>query len=324
MRASPVCLVTGCAGFVGRHIARCFADAGYAVVGVGHGPGAGGACGVGQFVTSDLNVDVVAGVCRYHQPTVCVHAAGPASVRGSMEDPAGDFRRSIEPWLAVLEGVRQAAPTCHVILLSSAAVYGLPEVDPVDESQPRRPVSPYGYHKCTCEALAEEYSRVHGLRVSVVRLFNVYGAGQRHRLLWDLCRKLGESTDEVVELFGRGDEARDFIHVSDVAGAILRIAEAHSRPPTVYNVGSGRSVTVRDFARGILQHWPSGFTVRFNGKVLAPGAARIRADITRLVELGFEGGVALETGVADYVDWFCSLPARALQRANEPTAAVKA
>jgi len=317
MCASPICLVTGCAGFVGRHVAGRFAESGYMVVGVGHGPDPGEGWGIRQFFPAEVTADVVVDLCRRHPPTVCVHAAGPAAIRDSMEDPAGDFRRNTEPWLAVLEGVRQAAPTCHLILISSAAVYGLPEIDPVDESQPCRPVSAYGYHKRICEILAEEYTRLHGLGVSIARLFNVYGPGLRRHLLWDICRRAVRDNDGVVELFGQGDEERDFIHVSDAASAILRIGEAVHRKPTVYNVGGGRSVAVCEVACQLAQHWPVPFEVRFNKRLRAPGAPGIRADINRLRRLGFEVRLPLEVGVAGYAEWFCNLLAAAGQESKE-------
>ena len=97
-------------------------------------------------------------------------------------------------------------------------------------------MSPYGLHKHMAEELCEYYNRIHGYRIRSIRIFSAYGNGLRKQLLWDIYQKY-QNTGRI-ELFGTGEETRDFIHVSDIVRAIELIL-AYDGPENVINVANG-------------------------------------------------------------------------------------
>jgi UDP-glucose 4-epimerase len=225
-------------------------------------------------------------------------------VAESVIDPRGDFERSVPVWRAVLEAAVAEAPDCHVVLASSAAVYDPSLGGAVSEESDCRPGSPYGVHKLECEQLGQEFSRSHGLRVSVARVFNVYGPWMRRQVLWDWCRRAWGSAEGLVRALGSADASRDFIQVSDVAEAILRIAEAPGEGPGVFNVGSGKAVRVGELADLFVEHWPQPVAVAFEQKEAAHSHSSMFADVSRLRRLGFQASVPLADGVREYISWF--------------------
>jgi UDP-glucose 4-epimerase len=186
-----------------------------------------------------------------YQPDALINCAGPADVAAAFRDPIGDFLTSVQTWGNILEATRLSKFRPHLVFVSSAAVYGQPEVLPIDEATRVSPLSPYGFHKLACESLGLEYSRCFGLDVSAVRVFSTYGVDQQRLLIWELCRQLllGETG---LRLKGTGEELRDYLHVDDLASAILSVAEIAPASFQVINAGSGTSVSTRDLAELLL------------------------------------------------------------------------
>ena len=106
-------------------------------------------------------------------------------------------------------------PKAQLIYPSSPAVQGEHTNTPIKEDYVGKPASPYGYHKKIVEDLCQSYSEKYSLKISVVRLFSVYGNGLKKQLLWDAYNKIRYSSKEV-EFWGTGEETRDFIHIEDV------------------------------------------------------------------------------------------------------------
>ena len=123
----------------------------------------------------------------------------------------------------LLETLRTYLPSCRFVFLSSAAVYGNPQQLPSPRRSPCHPISPYGYHKYICEMLCREYGSIYSIKSSVLRIFSAYGERLRKQVIFDLCRKFSDPALKTVEVYGTGDETRDFIHARDIAQAIDRI-----------------------------------------------------------------------------------------------------
>jgi UDP-glucose 4-epimerase len=217
-------LVTGAGGFLGSHISYYLGKSGYQVAAVGRFnatsaidtlyPNLLKLCGM-----TLPDARFVAAVSEF-KPDLVVHCAGTASVGDSVHDPYGDFQRTVDVCAFTLETLRTCSPGIHFCLLSSAAVYGNPLHLPISEHDQCKPVSSYGYHKLLCEILADEYAKLHGLKVTVLRVFSAYGERLRKQLIHDLCYKFLLDESPYVELFGSGEESRDFIHAVDVARSI--------------------------------------------------------------------------------------------------------
>ncbi len=294
-------LVTGAAGFIGRHLARALAREGWQVHGIGHGGWPAEewrTWGLSQWVGAHVApgaLDSWGGT-----PGLVVHCAGGASVGLSMQRPGEDFERTVASTAAVLDYVRRRAPDAAVVVPSSAAVYGSTGNAPAAESRPPRPESVYGFHKLMAEQLCAEYGRFHGTRTAAVRLFSVYGPGLRKQLLWDACGKLsrGERT-----FFGSGGEARDWVHVEDAARLLVQAASRASAGGFVVNGGSGEAVTVRE----IVEQAAAALGVAgplFSGAPRPGDPDRLVADPRVGRDLGWRPRTNWRDGVREYCAWF--------------------
>ena len=139
-----------------------------------------------------------------------------------------------------------------LIYLSSAAVYGNPVKLPIPEDHPVNPVSPYGLSKWLGELVVGHFGSVYGLRYVVLRLFNVYGPGQNPSYAGVVAGFLERALrGEPLVIYGDGEQTRDFIYVDDVSEAILKIIEDNAFDNEVYNVGTGKPVTVKTLAETV-------------------------------------------------------------------------
>lgn len=300
-------LVTGAYGFIGRHVARALAAEGQTVIGLGHGAWSREqwrSWGISEWHAADMTLNNL--ITHAGLPGAVVHCAGGGSVGFSVTHPHQDFQRTVATTAALLEFVRLYAPDAAVVYPSSAAVYGNAQRLPIPETEPLRPVSPYGVHKQMAEQLCTLYTRHFGIKVAIVRLFSVYGNGLRKQLLWDACSKLRRGD---AEFLGTGAEQRDWLHVEDGA-ALLTLARGHaSTDCPVLNGGTGTGVSVSQIIREILNALGTGTAAKFTGQVREVDPPSYVADVGRATGWGWKPRKPWREGVREYVDWF---------RANEP------
>jgi UDP-glucose 4-epimerase len=295
-------LVTGAAGFLGRYIVSHFHREGWRVIGVDD-------VSVGrvqfeegvEFYSLRLPNPALGELLAETKPTVCVHAAGCASVGLSLDDPGADFRGNTVLTFELLEALRKHAPACRFILLSSAAIYGNPEILPVSEGHPPSPLSPYGFHKLHCEMLCVEYSRFFNLPTASVRIFSAYGAGLKRQVIWDICDRI--LTKGRLPLHGTGHESRDFIHAKDIARAVEVVAAGAPAIGEVYNVATGREVTIAELAHLLLTELAPDLQPEFDGQATPGNPLNWRADIGKLTALGFVPEISLEDGLLEVARW---------------------
>ena len=304
MRAK-VALVTGAAGFIGRHACRCLAGQGWIVHGLGHGrlsPAMRKRWGISRWQSSDVTLLALRRLRV--RPEAIIHCAGGNSVGYSLEHPAEDFHRNVTSLLQVLEYARLAAPNARVIYPSSAAVYGDAPDGPLPETAPPHPVSPYGVHKWMAEELCRSYAVHHGVSVAVVRLFSVYGPGLRRQLWWDACRKAGKGQGTFA---GTGKETRDWLHVEDAASLLgAAIARASGECPIV-NGGSGAGVTIETIVRALFRGLDVDEPPCFSGERRSGDPPHYCADTRRASEWGWSPTHRWEEGLSAYVEWFRGL-----------------
>jgi UDP-glucose 4-epimerase len=295
-------LITGVAGFLGRHTAARFAREGWRVVGIDdvapeNAPG--DRCAL--YVRMSLPQPELGDLLREEQPETLVHCAGRASVPLSMQDPAGDYFANGVLTFEILEALRREAKGCRMIYLSSAAVYGNPERLPVREVDPVLPLSPYGYHKRIGELVCEEYSRIYGIPATVVRIFSAYGPGLRRQVVWDIFRRL--LSGEKLRLHGTGKESRDFVHAADVSRGLELFAREKDKGYAVYNLGSGRETSIAELAQIAARVMEADCAVEFDGEAALGQPVNWRADIGRACEVGYEARVTIEEGVRSLAAW---------------------
>ena len=184
----------------------------------------------------------------------CFHLAAVASVELSNRDWLGAHRTNLTGAITVFEAATAAGPI-PVVYASSAAVYGDCPSLPLGEKSEKRPLSAYGADKIGCELHARVGGKVHRLPSVGLRLFNVYGPGQDPKSPYSgvisiFCERLRRG--EPIEIFGDGDQTRDFIFVADVVAAMLRAMDARLPAPpcsmsaAAAHLGSGTGANHRE------------------------------------------------------------------------------
>ena len=288
--------VTGAGGFIGHRLVRLLMARGTVVGGFArHSDLPAETFDDGPITARQL--DKLA--ARTGVPQAIYHLAGGSSVGASFADPAQDFRRTVTTTASLLEWARHAAPDARLVMASSAAVYGASHAGPIAKEAPANPWSPYGFHKLAAELQCRSYAHNYGLKVSIARLFSVYGPGLRKQLLWDLCGML--ERDGRARLGGSGSEVRDWVHVDDVAELLTEAAAKASTAVPILHGGTGVGTDVRTIAESIARAFGlSAGAISFSGEVRAGDPFSLVA----VPDADARWRTGLEDGLAGYVDWF--------------------
>ncbi|MCX4908257.1 UDP-glucose 4-epimerase GalE [Streptomyces sp. NBC_00878] len=255
-------LITGGAGYIGAHVVRAMTEAGERAVvydDLSTGIAERVPDGVPLVVGSTLDGDRVARTLQDHAVTGVVHLAAKKQVGESVDLPLHYYRENVEGLRVLLQAVTAAAVPSFVFS-SSAAVYGMPDVNLVTEETPCVPMSPYGETKLAGEWLVRATGRAHGLSTASLRYFNVAGAAAPEladtgvfNLIPMVFEKLTEGAPPRV--FGDdyptpdGTCVRDYIHVTDLAEAHVAAARRLAAAPgtdLTLNIGRGEGVSVRE------------------------------------------------------------------------------
>ena len=317
-------LVTGCAGFVGSHLAESLLGDGHEVLGVDcfndnydrdlkaanlallrWWPSF-------RFTRADLaDADLPA---LLDGADVVFHLAAEPGVRTSWGRQFDRYlRNNVLATQRLLEASR-AAPERRVVYASSSSVYGNALRLPTGEDTLPRPYSPYGMTKLSAEQLCGVYHANHGVQTVALRLFTAYGPRQRPDMAFHrFCRAVLEHRP--IEVFGDGAQTRDFTYVDDVVAAFRAAAMAPDAGGRVYNVGGGSRVSLNDALALLAEAAHRPLDVRRMDR--EPGDVRdTAADITRArEELGFAPSTPLEVGLCVELEWMAARRARITERA---------
>ena len=260
-------LVTGGAGYIGSHAVKALVRAGHRVViyddlSAGHREAARRA---GGEATTLIEGDIgdaarVRETIAAHNLDAVLHFAAWLSVGDSVRNPAGYYRNNVIGTLSVLDAM-VANGARHLVFSSTAAVFGNPEVTPITEDHPKRPINAYGETKLAIERALPHFERANGIRSITLRYFNAAGAdpdgelGEHHDPEYHAIPKaidaaLGHGSFQV---FGEDYETpdgtclRDYVHVTDLAAAHVLALDAlrDGAASTAYNLGTGRPTSVR-------------------------------------------------------------------------------
>lgn len=265
------------------------------------------------FYEEDVrNKDQINTIIQKVKPDVVFHIAGQASNINSFSDPHFDidvnFKGTVNVVLAAL-----AAQVPRFLYASSMTVYGHPDVLPVSENQPCRPVSYYGISKYAAErfvhATAARSDLLHPFHATSFRMFNVYGPRQSLTNAYQgaLAIFIGNVLrNESISIFGDGKQTRDFIFVHDVVRAWINSIENNRSYNTVYNLGFGSQIDVNTMARTVIKAaGKNPETYPIIHKEHRPGEQRfMQADISKIKQdSGFLPETTFEEGLRQTIKW---------------------
>lgn len=232
---------------------------------------------------------------------VCINCSGAANVQDSITNPQRDFHLNTVNVFKILDAIRRYNHGCKFINLSSAAVYGHPESLPVKETQKLNPISPYGFHKKYAEEICKQFYQEFNIQTLSVRIFSAYGQGLKKQLFWDLYKK--SKNNDLIELFGNGNESRDFIYIDDLLDAIDILINNAKFKGEVINASSGIEITIKDVANIFIDILGSNKKINFNQKTKEGDPKNWRADISILKSFGFTPKTSINDGLKKYYEW---------------------
>jgi len=299
-------LVTGGAGFIGSNLVRLLISKNVEVVVLDN-------LSTGRIDNlSGLNTEFVEGDIRDKDlvikaskgADVIFHLAASVGRQKSIENPQEDSTTNVIGTLNIIDAAKvNTIP--KIVFSSSAAIYGELITPTIGEDHPQMPDSPYGVSKLAAEKHLLVASQLYKLIVVCLRYFNVYGINQRFDPYGNVIPIFANniSEEKVITIFGDGEQTRDFINVRDVA-MINYLAAIKAKKTTVYNVGSGRSITINDLANMMKQITKSKIEIvyspRRKGDVL-----HCKANNSKLKkELGFEPSLEIEADLTEYLSWY--------------------
>ena len=316
-------LVTGGAGFIGSHLTKRLLLEGYRVVCVDNFTYT-----YDPFVKWDhinafrnhpqyhlLSIDIreqaaLQKVMEDYQVEAVIHLAALAGVRPSIQHPAAYVDVNISGTLSVLESMRYAGVR-KLIFASSSSVYGDATQAPFQETaEVNQPVSPYALTKRTGEMLCENYFQLHGIETYCLRLFTVYGPGQRPEMAISyFLRNILAGTP--MNVFGDGTSARDYTYVDDVVSGIMASLDK-VRGYEIFNLGSARIISLNELI-GTLEEVTER-TARVNRLSDQPGDVRLtHADISKAqLMLGYQPATTLHQGLNNMMEALNHPPMNAL------------
>lgn len=258
-------LVTGGAGYIGSHVVMALREAGYGVVIIDDF-----STGRREAVPDDVDLvvgdvadsDLVAKVLADHRIKYLMHFAGSIIVEESVSDPLKYYRNNTGASRNLIESCVKGGVSGFVFS-STAAVYGIPESVPVTEQSPVGPINPYGHSKLMTEQVLRDIAPVSDLRYAILRYFNVAGADPGGRSgqviknathLIKVACEVATGRRDSMAVFGTdyptqdGTCIRDFIHVSDLADAHVRVLEwlGDGDGSATFNCGYGHGYSVRE------------------------------------------------------------------------------
>jgi len=308
-----VALVTGGAGFIGSHLAEALAsltevEAVIVIDDLSNGSLENlKTCkrtGKLIFIHGDVRNEVL---MRKVLNEYCVdyvfHHAARVSVSDSVRNPLMTESVNVGGTLVVLRAAMDF-DIKRLVLASSCVIYGEAKNLPISEDEPPRPKSPYGVSKMTSEFYWMLAHELYGLKTVALRYFNVYGPRQKPGEYGGVISSFVSRAIRGLppKIYGDGEQTRDFVHVSDVVQANLLAASRSVAIGEVFNIGSGREVTIKELADLVLRLTGLKKLKPEYGPPRPGDIRRSWANIEKAKRmLGFEPKTSLEKGIRELI-----------------------
>jgi nucleoside-diphosphate-sugar epimerase len=221
-------LVTGSSGFIGSALKKKLEESGEFVKGVDASKG------------YDISDESTFNKLDYKDYSNVIHLAGKLFIPDSWNNPGSFYKTNLFGTENILEFCRRGSiPLVYI----SAYLYGQPEKLPISEDDEIRPNNPYAHSKYLAEELCKFYSEYFGLKIGILRPFNVFGIGQNKSFLIPRIIDQAINTDKIVVM--SLVPKRDYIYLEDLINAIVAVKN-NDRQFSVYNIGSGYSLSVKE------------------------------------------------------------------------------
>ncbi|MBS3795948.1 MAG: GDP-mannose 4,6-dehydratase [Candidatus Thorarchaeota archaeon] len=305
-------VVTGCAGFIGSHIAEELLNRGYRVVGIDN-LRTGKKSNISRcmddsafrFLECDIRSEDIENRINNDIDFV-FHLAAISSVKLSTENPILVNRNNLHGTLKLLE-IARGCGAKRFVFSSSAAVYGDPASLPVKEDAKINSMSPYAASKAAAEQYINAYQQSYDLKSTILRYFNVYGPRQAYSEYSGVVSIFINQAlaGENLTIDGDGKQTRSMIHVKDVVRATIGAAFEKNAIGQTINISGNKSISVLDMAEVITELVPSSKSDIVHTQPREGDVRHSIGDITKAEDLlGFTPQVSFEEGLQDTIEWY--------------------
>ncbi len=308
-------LVTGGAGFIGSRLGKYLLELGSEVVVIDN---------LNDYydpAIKEANIDMLSAyngftfykgdirseqdmdnIFAQHKIEMVIHLAAQAGVRPSIQDPKLYYDVNINGTLNILETMRKYG--CKKMIFgSSSSVYGNNKVTPFSESHPvDNPISPYAATKKSGELLCYNYHHLYNFDIFCLRFFSVYGPGQRPEMaIAKFTEAIFNGAD--IPMYGDGSSERDYTYVDDIVQGIM-CSMKKLRGYDIFNLGESSTISLKALITLVQKY--CGKDAHINQLPMQAGDVSITyADISKAKEkLGYQPTTDIETGIANYVQWY--------------------
>lgn len=305
------CLITGCGGFIGLHLASLLLGKGKTVYGTVH-QHAENLDRLKDGVTI-LECDIsdrkrVNDVVSEVKPDYVFHLAAQSLILPSWQDPEKTIETNILGTLYLLDSVKQAKIDPLIEVVCSSAEYGFTGENkiPIKEDEPFKPSSPYGVSKVGQDMLAYLYWRTYSMKVIRVRPFYITGQGKISDACSDFARGIVEVEKGKTDTLNTGklESVRDMVDVRDCVRAMWLLME-HGVPGEDYNICSGRGYRMRDILDKLLSLSQSKIKVcQSPERIRALDDPILIGDNSKLCRLGWKPQIPIERTLSDILDYW--------------------
>ena len=302
-------LITGGAGFMGRWVTKCLIDKGNKIWILDNlSNGTENSIKEFQsklegFVKRDIKDKALLSKLFGNNFEICIHLAAAINVQESIDNPGKCFNNNVVGTFNVLDECRKHST--KMVFMSSALVYETAQNgQTITEDHPLNPSCPYTASKIFGEQLVISYYKTYDLPIVILRPFSIYGPWQRSDseggvMSIFIDRKL---KGEPIEVFGNGEQSRDFFYVEDCAEFIAKAAFSDKAIGQIFNAGSGQEIKIKDLAKKI---GAGAVDIRFvkhhheHAEILG-----MRADSRKAKEiLGWQSKTSLKDGISKTTEW---------------------
>lgn len=276
-------IITGYKGFIGKYITELLKKSGH------------------QLYLYDISdgIDLTdqQHITNFPKADKLIHLANLSYVPASYENPHQFYKTNFLSTLNMLEYCR-LNNTAFVYF--SSYMYGVPDYQPIDEAHPRKAYNPYAQTKLIAENLCEGYHRDFAVPITIFRPFNIYGNDQNPDFLIPTIIQQVKSGKISI----RDDRPkRDYIHVTDVAEAVLLAIEKLNEGYQVYNLGSAKSYSVKQVIEFVCRALNIPFTYTCTNEFRASEVLDTISDITKIqTELGWQPKISFEEGIKQLIN----------------------
>lgn len=253
---ASICLVTGGAGFIGSNLSEELLKQEYKVVIVDN-LSTGSKKNIpskAKFFEIDITQkNKLEEVFKKNKPEAVFHLAAQASVQRSIEDPVLDVKTNVIGTINLLDLAKKYEAKHFIFSSTGGAIYGDDAPRPTPETAEANPLTPYGIDKLHAERFINFFSKNAPYKSNILRYANVYGPRQNPKGEAGVIAIFADKMldNEPIEIYGDGEQTRDFIFVKDVVMANLAALSSEQRG--TYNIGSGKEVSINEITEKLKQ-----------------------------------------------------------------------